>query len=347
MMRNVMNIFDFKDCFRSLEEVGVDLVYEAGARDFYDLTIVIPTYHRPSQLKRAIESAVGQRTTRPYLILVVDNSEDEAIRRENEAVVRGFRGASIKLYRNQKNVGMFGNWNRGIKLSEGDWLSILSDDDELMPQWLDEVMDARRGAALVGVAAHIRGTFPADGPVMSLWKGGKRLLSRRMKRQLRPGDFYAGHPFLGTLGVLWNRRALLELGGYDESLWPSADYAVSLKYFLRHGAIMISRVLAYYHWGENESANEGTRAGFRRIGALIRTSWLERAGIRPASLVSLLVAAQRASETWWAALRFASPQAPFGRRVNIWVMAYGCRLIAVPVNRLACMLLSRSGGYDG
>ena len=346
-MRNAMNIFDFKDCFGSLDDVGVDLVYEAGARDFYDLTIVIPTYHRPSLLKRAIESAAGQRTTRSYLILVVDNSEDENIRRENETVVRGFHGASIKLYRNQKNVGMFGNWNRGIRLAEGEWLSILSDDDELAPAWLDEVMDARRGAALVGVEAHIRGTFPADGPVMRLWKRGRRFLSHQVRRDLGPRDFYNGHPFLGTLGVLWNRRALLEMGGYDESLWPSADYALSLKYFLRHGAIMISRVLAYYHWGENESANEGTRAGFRRIGVIIRTSWLERAGIRPACMRSMFVAIQRASETWWAALRFSSPQAPFGRRMSIWLMAYGCRLIAVPVNRFACMLLSRSGGYDG
>jgi glycosyltransferase involved in cell wall biosynthesis len=346
-MRNAMNIFDFKDCFGSLDDVGVDLVYEAGARDFYDLTIVIPTYHRPSLLKRAIESAVGQRTTRSYLILVVDNSEDENIRRENETVVRGFHGASIKLYRNQKNVGMFGNWNRGIRLAEGEWLSILSDDDELAPQWIDEVLGARQGAALVGVATQIRGTFPTDGPVIGLWKRTKQHFSPGPSRILRRCDFYEGQPFWGTLGVLWNRRALTELGGYDERLWPSADYAVSLKYFLRHGAIKLSQVSAYYHWGENESANESTRAGFRSIGAIVRSSWLERAGVRPAGMRSMFVAVQRARETWWAAMRFSNTQAPFGRRVKVWLMAYGCRLIAVPVNRVACMLLSRNGAYDG
>ena len=88
------------------------------------VSICIPTYNRAGMIGKAIESALSQS----YLnieVLVVDNASQDNI----ESVIANYQDKKLKFYKNAHNLGMYGNFNRCIELSRGEYIHILHSDD--------------------------------------------------------------------------------------------------------------------------------------------------------------------------------------------------------------------------
>jgi glycosyltransferase involved in cell wall biosynthesis len=62
------------------------------------------------------------------LIICDDASEDNT-----EQVVRSFKDDRIRYYRNEKNLGLYRNWNRCIDLASGEYIAIYHDHDLYLP----------------------------------------------------------------------------------------------------------------------------------------------------------------------------------------------------------------------
>ncbi len=90
------------------------------------LTIAIPVFNRTAFFRQALESALNQ--TVPVKVLVVDNASDEG---DFAAILEDYPAERISFLRNEKNLGMVGNWNRCIELCITPYLLILHDDDFL------------------------------------------------------------------------------------------------------------------------------------------------------------------------------------------------------------------------
>lgn len=93
-------------------------------------SVIIPTYNRPSKLRRAIQSCLNQSLA-PHEIIVVDNGENP----KTPAIVDTFSKESaltIRYVRSEK----FSHRKAlatGIESATGDWLTLLDDDDFLAP----------------------------------------------------------------------------------------------------------------------------------------------------------------------------------------------------------------------
>jgi GT2 family glycosyltransferase len=48
----------------------------------------------------------------------------------------------VKYVGSNENIGLFRNWNRAIKLNRTPYLAILPDDDELLPEFIQESLAA-------------------------------------------------------------------------------------------------------------------------------------------------------------------------------------------------------------
>lgn len=94
-------------------------------------TIAIPTYNRAKFLKKAITSSLNQ-TFDKYEILIIDNNSTD----NTAQVVNDFKDKRICYMKNNKNIGMIGNWNRCLKFAKGKYIVILGDDDTLEPNFL-------------------------------------------------------------------------------------------------------------------------------------------------------------------------------------------------------------------
>lgn len=105
-------------------------------------SITIPAY-KAAFLRECLESVLSQ-TYDNYEVVILNDCSPEDI----ESIVKEFRthknGDKIRYYENEKNVGAFDvvdNWNKLLKLAEGDFLICMGDDDKLAPNCLEEYND--------------------------------------------------------------------------------------------------------------------------------------------------------------------------------------------------------------
>lgn len=239
-----------------------------------EVSIVIPTYNRPSLLKEAVESALSQETSVRFEVLVVDNCQDCAVSTVIDSLIESFSDDRLFLYRNECNIGMFGNWNRAIELARGSWLTILNDDDRLKEDWLDSVAPMRSGQGFVATRTKTFGQVPASAlPKWLRWVREVviKLNRTRAVQDLRACDYLDGHPFSGSLGVLFQKRGLVSLGGYDERFWPASDYILSYLYWKEFGGVVLNNELCEYRWEENASKRPEVVAGFIEVDYFLRS----------------------------------------------------------------------------
>lgn len=116
------------------------------------VSICLPVYNGESFLTDAIESALQQTFTDFELIIIDDASTDTSY-----LIAEGFskRDKRIRLFRNDKNLGLFQNYNRCLLQSQGAYIKPFAQDDLLEPTILEklvQVMERRPSVALVSTA---------------------------------------------------------------------------------------------------------------------------------------------------------------------------------------------------
>lgn len=103
-------------------------------------SIIIPTYKRIALLKETLQSAINQSYTGEYEIIVVDNDEDMSTATGIIEVLDELNCDIITYYKNERNVGIYGNFLKGAQQAAGEYLMLLGDDDLIHPEYL-RVMD--------------------------------------------------------------------------------------------------------------------------------------------------------------------------------------------------------------
>lgn len=71
------------------------------------VSICIPAYNNEKDIKGTLESLLEQTYKNIEIVVVDDASTDSTA-----AIVESIKDDRIHLYRNEKNLGMAGNWNR-------------------------------------------------------------------------------------------------------------------------------------------------------------------------------------------------------------------------------------------
>lgn len=141
-----------EDKFIKRNEISSVLKYSSLKSIKPDVTVAIPSYKRVDTIKEAVDSALKQKTTYAYIIMVVDDSgENNDIDTLMEAYVNKYE--NILYYKNESNLGQAGNWNRCMELSPSRWTILLHDDDMLKCQYIQTVMPIaiRTNCSLLGV----------------------------------------------------------------------------------------------------------------------------------------------------------------------------------------------------
>jgi glycosyltransferase involved in cell wall biosynthesis len=100
------------------------------------VTIAIPVYKRLNYLPGALRSAAAQDYANIELI-VSDNGENGAAL---EPIVRDHYPRPYRLRRNSKTVPIVEHFNQLIAAASGDYFTLLSDDDELSPNFVSELL---------------------------------------------------------------------------------------------------------------------------------------------------------------------------------------------------------------
>lgn len=97
------------------------------------VSVIIPTYNRAQFVGRAIQSVLNQTYKDFEIIIVDDNSTDNVY-----DVVYSFNDSRIKYIRHDVNLGAPAARNTGILNSKGEFIALLDDDDEFLPEKLEK-----------------------------------------------------------------------------------------------------------------------------------------------------------------------------------------------------------------
>ena len=96
------------------------------------VSILVPTYGRAAFAREAVTSALAQTYARIEVIVLDDASPDDTA-----AALAPFTGdPRFRYVRHEENLGIVGNWRRGISLARGEFFCLLHDDDTFQPDFV-------------------------------------------------------------------------------------------------------------------------------------------------------------------------------------------------------------------
>lgn len=87
------------------------------------VSILVPTYNRKWLLNRTLNSLVNQSHKRIEIIVINDAGEDV------QETIDSFNDQRIIYAQNEKNLGLAASRNNALKISKGDYICLLDDDD--------------------------------------------------------------------------------------------------------------------------------------------------------------------------------------------------------------------------
>ncbi|TQP48982.1 glycosyltransferase family 2 protein, partial [Vibrio cholerae] len=248
-MRANFDIESTDNHFERYAHVKSELIFDTCPNLKPAISIMIPTFKRPHLIKDAIDSAFNQKTDVTFEVVVVDNDAGCEFENELKALISSYSNFHIRYYRNEENIGMFGNWNRCIELARAEYLTILNDDDLLNCYWMRYMTSNIEGVSLLGCCSNKFSTISElkNIKIKESYKSAFRIWTVR--------DSFIGMWTNGSLGTLLNKRTCIELGGFDERKYPMADWYFITSYAYKYKAKVTNNKLTFFRWSENESLN--------------------------------------------------------------------------------------------
>ena len=171
------------------------------------VSVVIPTYARPRQLRGCLED-LAQQTLDPdaFEVVVVDDGSPEGV----GALAQAFAGRlHIRVFR-QVNAGPGAARNRGASEAAGALIAFTDDDCRPLPNWLDTMLAGERSrpGALVGGSTRNGLSYSLFSEV-SQWIVD--MVYEHFNRNHENAYFFASN------NIACSRESYQAIGGFDQS----------------------------------------------------------------------------------------------------------------------------------
>jgi len=126
-----------KYIWATLAFVAVIMIFSIGYQRYKTplVSVVMLTYKRADIAPKAIESILNQNYKNFEFIILNDGSPDNT----DEVIAEYLKKDSrIRYYKNEKNKGIAYSRNRVAELARGKYIAIMDDDDESLPDRIEE-----------------------------------------------------------------------------------------------------------------------------------------------------------------------------------------------------------------
>lgn len=187
------------------------------------VSVIIPTYRRPKNLERAILSVLVQTYENFEIIVVDDNDQNSYARNKTEQIMQKYiKNNKVKYIKHETNKNGAAARNTGIKNSLGDYITFLDDDDEFLPTKIEEEIIFLQKNTDYNACYCLSQKFINNIPyyTTSYCKDGNLSLDVLMLKS----EIYLP-------ALMFKKKALIEINGFDETFTRHQDYEILLKYF--------------------------------------------------------------------------------------------------------------------
>lgn len=176
------------------------------------ITIITACYNSEHFLERSIQSVLAQTYENIEYIIIDGDSTDGTV-----AVIKKYEDR-IHHWISEKDLGVYDAWNKGIKMSKGEWITFIGSDDVLYPDAMEKYVaflnNSKEEYDYVSSKMHIIGT---KGEMV-------RTLGKAWNWSEFRTSFIVAHP-----GSLHARAYFQKYGTYDPSFKICGDYDMLLR----------------------------------------------------------------------------------------------------------------------
>lgn len=178
------------------------------------VSIIIPTYKRDAELKRALIS-VAEQTYKALEVIVIDDNADaimnSIVKKNIEEVRNSFPDLDLKLIVNEQNMGSAKTRNIGIMAAKGEYISFLDDDDIYLPEKIEKQLNS-----MIDENADFSVTD------LELYNENGKLSEKRERNYIKKTDknslleYHLKYHISGTDSLMFKKEYLEKIGGFDE-----------------------------------------------------------------------------------------------------------------------------------
>lgn len=213
------------------------------------ISIVLPVYNGEKYLRESIDSVLNQTYRNWELIIVDDCSTDSSAKIAKEYINKDKR---IYYYRNENNLRLPRNLNKGFKLARGNYLTWTSDDNRFKSTALEKMYSAlKNDIDAQFVFASCRVINSKGNPIEYIMVDNKR------KKQI------IGHNVVGAC-FMYTRKAYEEVGEYNPEFVLVEDYDYWQRIYTKFNAVVISEILYEYRWHDGALTSTMKKEAFNK-----------------------------------------------------------------------------------
>ncbi len=213
------------------------------------ISIVLPVYNGEKYLRESIDSILAQTYTNWELLILDDCSADSS-----PVIAREYaeRDSRIQYYRNDKNLQLPRNLNKGFSFAKGEYLTWTSDDNRYKPQALE------RMACVLDENPEIQFVFASCRIIDGEGKEIEYISVNSHSPQMLVGTNSVGACFLYT------RKVYERIGDYDPDLKLVEDFDYWQRICSCFKARGLEETLYEYRWHEGALTSRMEKGLFRK-----------------------------------------------------------------------------------
>lgn len=220
------------------------------------IDIMLPYYGDIALMQAAVESVRAQ-TDAGWRLTVVDDTAHPDVPGWFESL----NDERIRYFRNERNLGITGNFTRCLDLAEHELMSMLGADDLLLPNYVATVLAAYREHPGVGMIQPGVAVIDEHGrPVKALAdEVKKRLYAPKVTdRRLMGGEELAASLLRGNWlyfpAITWRTEAIKSVG-FRADLRTTQDLALELELIERGEQMLIDSTVCFQYRRHLESVS--------------------------------------------------------------------------------------------
>ncbi len=192
-----------------------------------NLTVLMTSYNCCEYIGDAIKSILNQ-TFRDFEFLIIDDGSTD----NTEEIVNQFQDERI-IYKRIEHVGRGKALNYGLQKCKNDWIAIMDADDIAHPKRLEKEVSVYDDE--LNTIVFTDSAFFTNNKILFLIKNAES----DSKYQ------FALHGHFNNSSFFFNKKYILENGGYNESLESFEDYDLWLRIFNKSEIKFVNEILIY------------------------------------------------------------------------------------------------------
>jgi len=188
------------------------------------VSVCIPTFNSSKHITECIESVLNQSFSNFEIIVCDNGSTDNTVE-----LIESFNSKKIKLYLNETNIGMAGNFIKVCKLASGQYIKLLASDDLLEAKALEKSVNAFYENQNLSLVVTSKNLIDNNSKIIfknfSSIKNGRHKGKKVIKKIIRSGRNPIGEPSF----AMFKSDDYSKIGGFDKNHSLLLDLDLWLK----------------------------------------------------------------------------------------------------------------------